>query len=212
MKKRTQSTGQFKRQLIIESAVKLWQETHNVNKVSLADIARESKVSPTTVYNNFVNREGLVREVIKHLIRKTVDEQWKTIRSDIPIPYKMQSLLNIKLNTMGGLQSGILSKFARDPITKRYLDDIYRHEVMPMMDELIDEGKKQGYVHSDLPVESVALYLDMLKEGGLALADELERVMTDTQVMNGLVRIFYYGLFQKELDFKINFDLNRERI
>ncbi len=75
-----------------------------------------------------------------------------------------------------------------------------------MMMEIIEEGKRQGYIHPDLPAEVVMLYLDILKAGGIAYAEELQKVATDKRLLAGLARLFYYGLLQK--DFDINIDAN----
>jgi AcrR family transcriptional regulator len=62
-----------KRQKIISSAVSLFRSTHDVKKVSLEIIAEEARVSPTTIYNYFGNRETLVYEVIKELVRANLE-------------------------------------------------------------------------------------------------------------------------------------------
>jgi AcrR family transcriptional regulator len=198
-----------KRNLIIETAAKLWQETHNVSKVSLADVAQVAGVSPTTVYNIFKNREGLVREVIKYLVRNTIKRQWEVIKSGLPIPLKIQSMINVKTTSMAGMQTDVLTKLAKDPVTKRYLNEVFKNEVMPMMEQVVSEGKQQGYIDKDLPVEAIVLYFDIIKEGGLACAEELGEVMNNPRLMAGLTRIFYYGLFQKE--FELNIDFNTVR-
>ncbi len=48
--------------------------------------------------------------------------------------------------------------------------------------------------------------LDILKAGGIAYAEELQKVATDKRLLAGLARLFYYGLLQK--DFDINIDAN----
>jgi len=196
---------------IIAAAIKLWRETHNVKKVSLLDIAREAGVSQTTVYNNFGTREGLVEEVIKYLMRETLDKQWAIVRSDLPIPLKIQSIISVKTSAMQDVATDVLTKLAGDTSTRRYLDGMYEAEIKPMMNEIIDDGKRQGYIRPDLPNEAVMIYLDMLKEGGLANTAQLQRIISDAQLMSGLTRLIYYGLFQKEFDFTIDFSTEKER-
>jgi len=188
---------------IIESAVRLWQATHNINKVSLADIAREASVSPTTIYNQFQTRDGLIREVIRYLTEKLLESQWAIIKSDLPFPLKIQQTLNAKMSSLEGMQSTLLEKFSSDPVAKNYLDQIYEDHSKPMMMTLIQEGKQQGYIHPDLDEDAVMLYLDILKAGGVSCADKLQKFLKDPDFVNGLTRIIYFGLFQKEFDFKI---------
>jgi len=56
-----------KKQQILDAALMLFSGTHDVKKVSIEAIAKQARVSPTTIYNNFGTREKLVYEVIKLL-------------------------------------------------------------------------------------------------------------------------------------------------
>jgi AcrR family transcriptional regulator len=206
------SRPKMKRERIIAAAIRLWRETHNVNKVSLEDIAREAGVSPTTVYNNFGTRDGLVQEVIKHLTRETLDRQLAIVKSDLPIPLKMQSILSVKMATVQGMQAELVAKFSTDPIVGKYLDEVYESEIKLMMTTIIEEGKQQGYINPDLPDEVIMLYLDILKTGGVAYASEFQRIASDRRLMTALLRIFYYGLFRKEFDFTIDFGAEKEPV
>jgi len=199
-----------RKELIISTAIKLWRETHNVQKVSLLDIAREAGVSQTTVYNNFKTRDGLVEEVIKYMLRETLDKQWKIVRSDLPIPVKIQSIISTKTAAMQDIYTDVIDKLARDSSTRKYLDAIYETEMKPMMNAVIDDGKRQGYIHPDLPNEAVMIYLDMIKDGGLANTSRLQAIMDDNRLLTGLTRLIYYGLFQKEFDFNIDFGTKKE--
>lgn len=199
-----------KRERIISAAIELWRETHNVSKVSLADIAQKAGVSPTTIYNNFGNREGLVSAVINHLIQETTAKQESIINSDLPFPLKMQGILSAKMESMQGLQDDMLSKFSADPIVNKYLDEVYETKMKPMMDKIIEDGKLQEYIDPDLSNEVVMVYLDILKEGGKVCAEKLKRIVSDSRLVTQLARVFYYGLFQKEFDFFIDYSVKKE--
>jgi AcrR family transcriptional regulator len=205
------SRPKIKKGRIINAAIKLWRETHNVQKVSLADIAQEAGASQTTVYNNFGTREGLVEEVIKYLMRDTMDKQWAVVRSNLPIPLKIQSIISAKTSTMKDIYTDVLTKLAGDTSTRQNLENMYQAEMRPMMHEIVEEGKRQGYIRSDMPEEAVMIYLDMLKEGGLANTGQLQHIMDDNRLLTGLTRLIYYGLFQKEFDFTIDFKTEKEQ-
>ena len=199
-----------RKERIISAAIKLWRETHNVQKVSLLDIAREAGVSQTTVYNNFKTRDGLVEEVIKYMLRETLDKQWKIVRSDLPIPVKIQSIISTKTAAMQDVYTDVLDKLSQDSSTRKYLNEMYETEMKPMMNAIIDDGKHQGYIRPDLPNEAVMIYLDMIKDGGLANTSRLQTIMDDNKLLTGLTRLIYYGLFQKEFDFNIDFGTKKE--
>ena len=200
----------MKRERIITAAVRLWRETHNVNKVSLEDIAGEAGVSPTTIYNNFGTRDGLLKEVVKHLTGEMLNKQWAALESDLPFPLKMQAMLSLKMATKQDMQTELLDKFSTDSVVGQYLDEVYETEMRPMMTAIIGEGKRQGYISPDLPDDVIMLYLNIMKTGSTAYATELRHVAEDSRLLTALTHVFYYGLFQKEFDFAVNFDANKE--
>jgi AcrR family transcriptional regulator len=199
-----------RKERIINAAIKLWRETHNVKKVSLADIAREASVSQTTIYNNFDTREGLIEEVIRYLMHDILEQQRAIVRSNLPIPLKIQGIINNKTSNMQAIVSDILAKLTEDATIRQYLDELYTAEAKPMMSEIIDDGKRQGYIRPDLPNEAVMIYLDIIKDGGMANTKQLEHAISDPQLMSGLTKVIYYGLFQKEFDFTIDFNAEKE--
>ena len=200
-----------KKEHVIKAAIKLWQETHNVQKVSLADVAREAGVSQTTIYNNFGTREGLVQEVIKYLIRDTLDKQWAVVRNNLAIPLKIQSIISVKTSGMQDVYTDVLAKLATDNSTRQFMEDMYQAEMKPMMHEIVEEGKRQGFINPDIPEEALMIYLDMFKEAGMANPRRLQRLMENNELLMGLTRLIYYGLFQKEFDFTIDFNAEKEK-
>ncbi len=199
-----------KQEWIINAAIRLWQQAHDVDKVSLMDIAKEAGVSPTTIYNNFGTREGLIQRVIRQLMENIMEKQDAILRSNLPFPLKMQQSLASKMSSMEGMQSSLLDKFSSDPAVGKYLDKIYDTGVKSMMSALIEDGKKQGYIRPDLSEEMVMLYLDIIKEGGKACAGKLYEIAGDKVKMKELSHIFYCGLFQKDVDFDFDAAAQKE--
>jgi len=203
--------GKTKKDLIVAAAIRLWRKSHNINKVSLAEIASAAGVSPTTVYNNFKNRQGLVNAVFRQIIRGIVDQQWTIINSPLPIPLKIQRMVATKAAAISDLKNELLEKLSEDPLIKEVLDDTYQKEIDPMMSRLIEEGKEQGYIRRDIPEEAVVLYLDILKEGGIRCADKLQKIMGNREMMLALMHICYHGLFQKEFAISLDPDSIKEK-
>ncbi len=73
-------------------------------------------------------------------------------------------------------------------------------------------NKQWAVVESDLPSDTVMLYLNMMQAGGIAYGGDLQRIAGDSRVMAPLMRLFCCGLFQKEFDLTIDFDKNKEAI
>jgi AcrR family transcriptional regulator len=90
-----------KREKILDAAVKLFNNTHDIKKVSLEDIAAEAGVSPTTIYNNFGDRDNLVYEIVKNFVRVVLEQSRVILHSDLPFHQKLISIASVKMDMAG---------------------------------------------------------------------------------------------------------------
>jgi AcrR family transcriptional regulator len=193
-----------KKARIIAAAIKLWQQAHNMNQVSLADITTEAGVSPTTVYNNFNTREGLVYEVIRYIFNEMINRQKSILNSDLSFPEKIVSIISAKMEPIEGMELDLLDKICTDPVAGNYIKELTESDIKPMMKAVIHEGKLEGYIHHDIPDEVIMLYLDILRTGEMACTTEISRILTDKDATFAFTRLVYFGLFRKEFDLKFN--------
>lgn len=189
-----------KKERIVAAAIKLWRQAHQVSKVSLVDIATEAGVSPTTVYNNFGTREGLVYEVIRHIFSETINRQKAVLKSDLQFPEKIQSVVSSKMEPIKGMELDLLDKICTDPAARQYVEELTETEFKPMIKAIIQEGKLEGYIRHDIPDEVIMLFFDILRKGEMACNEEISRIITDKDTTLAFTRLVYFGLFQKEFD------------
>lgn len=192
---------QDKKQQVMAAAVSLFRRTHNVNKVSLETIAREARVSPTTIYNNFGTRENLISEVIKVLLRENLERNTKMIRSDIPFSQKLTSIVSGKLDIASELNGEIINKIVtQDKTIAPFIDEIYEKEIRPLWLEMLTDGKKQGYIDASLDDDILLAYLDILKAGIGARQDILRRLAGNLKLIEQLTHIAYSGFLKKDIN------------
>jgi AcrR family transcriptional regulator len=190
-----------KQQRIVTAAVSLFRRTHDVKKVSLETIAREAGVSPTTVYNNFGNRENLLCEVIKVLARENIEYNRTLIRSNIPFTQKLTGIISGKLDMAAGLNKEVIDKIAsQDKTIAPFIDEIYKNEIRPLWKEILTNGKKQGFIDVSLDDEALLLYLDALKAGFNVRQDILRNFKDKISLIEQLTRIMFYGFLKKDID------------
>jgi AcrR family transcriptional regulator len=194
------ATEIVKRERIIAAAAKLWRQAHKISKVSLEEIAREAGVSPTTIYNNFGTREGLMQAVIRHLSEEIMSKMQALLKSDLPYPLKMQGMVAAKLNEISGMQSELIEKIWTNPASRQYVEEITESQAEPMIKAIIEKGKTEGYIHADMPAELIILYFNILKDGTEANKEEVAKLSADKSLMLKFARLMYFGLFCKEFD------------
>jgi AcrR family transcriptional regulator len=190
-----------KKQKILDAAIELFRCTHDVKRVSLETIAREAQVSPTTIYNYFGTRENLICEVIKKLVKESMESSRKLVHSDISFPEKLIGLTTLKLNLANNANGEIMDKIVTDDesITP-FMDEVYNNEIRPLWLEIVAEGKSLGYIDAKLDNEALLVYLDILRAGA-AKKDFLKDWSGNINLIHQLSYIIFYGFMKKEVDF-----------
>jgi AcrR family transcriptional regulator len=193
--------GQDKKQKILDAALALFHNTHNVKKVSIEAIAKEAKVSPTTIYNNFGTRENLVYEVIKVLFKENIERNRNFIYSDSPFEQKITSIMSGKLDLTSRLHEEIIEKMInQDDTVAPLFEEMFKNEILPLWDKIIEDGKKEGYIDRSLKNESLIVYLDVLTAGFRSKKEILTGINDKIDLIKQLTHIMFYGFLKKEID------------
>ena len=83
------------RNSIIRSATELFL-LQGIKKVSVNDIAHKAGVTSATVYNQFGNKDSLVREVIIEWFTKTLEDYKQVLNSAMSFEEKLQKVMSFK--------------------------------------------------------------------------------------------------------------------
>jgi AcrR family transcriptional regulator len=191
-----------KRQQIISTAHDLFARTHNVKKVSLEDIAEVAGVSPTTIYNLFGTREKLVFEVIKVITLKNLDKNKQLVQSSIPFPQKLAAIVSGKQDLMEKLDTEIIEKIiSQDKSMQPFVDEIYTKEIRPLWLKIMTDGKQEGFIDDSLDLDSLMLYLDIIKAGLSSRPDLMKVFASNPALTLNITRLMFYGFIKKEVSF-----------
>jgi AcrR family transcriptional regulator len=195
------SGNKDKKQRILDAALTLFSNTHDVKKVSIEAIAKQAKVSPTTIYNNFGTREKLVYEVITVLMKDTIESNRNIIYSNIPFPQKIMRIMSGKMDLTASLNSEILDKIIRqDESITPLIDDVYENEIRPLWIRMLSDGKKEGYIDESLNDKALLIYLDTIK-AGLSINKDLWNDFADKlELIKQVTSIMFYGFLKKKID------------
>ncbi|OBW60757.1 TetR/AcrR family transcriptional regulator [Dehalococcoides mccartyi] len=187
------------RDKIISAATHLFLNSHDAGKVSIEDIARKARVSPTTIYNNFGGRKALVQGVVKKIIDNNIAQAKNIMASSLPFPDKIQLILSNKNDMAGKMPEEILKKLVHmDDDVAALIQEIYQKEIQPMWQKLIADGKAEGYVDPSISEETAFIYLKIMRDGFNANAALFEPSKDKINLMMGLSRIMMYGFFKND--------------
>jgi TetR/AcrR family transcriptional regulator, cholesterol catabolism regulator len=190
-----------KRQKILNAARDLFNRAHDVKRVSLEDIAQEAGVSPTTVYNNFNDRETLLYEVIKELASQNLERNRCLVRSDLPFSQKLIGIISGKMDMADKVNSELIEKLiTQDKRIAPFVDELYEQEIKPLWKEIMADGKEQGYIDPVLNDTSLLAYLDILQAGLKSRPEFLKKMSENKNFIEQLTRMMFYGFLKKEIN------------
>ena len=181
---------------ILKAAISLFTQTHDIQKVSLENIAREAAVSPATIYNHFGTRENLMREVSKELVRSMLEKMRALMDSDAPFPQKVAEVFSAKMDFIGDNRE-MLGKLLihYDSI----IGDADLSEITRLSNEFFESGKNQGYIDPSFDNRLIADYFDMLRAGVAAKPELANRFGNDPKLVNDFTQLIFYGFMKKDV-------------
>jgi AcrR family transcriptional regulator len=192
---------QEKRRRIMTAAMSLFSRTHDVKRVSLEDIATEAGVSPTTIYNNFGDRESLLFEILKDLTRQQLDRNRALVQADLPFPQKLIGIISGKMEVVEKVNGELIEKLiTQDKKLTPFIEQIYQQEIKPLWKEIIADGKRQGYVDLSVDEGTLLIYLDIIQAGWKAQPGLFRDFKNNMGLIEQLTRLMFFGFLKKDID------------
>jgi AcrR family transcriptional regulator len=178
-----------KKEMVKQAALDLF-SAFGVDKVSVAEISKKANVSPVTIYNYFGNKDELVKTVLIDYMDKTFEEYSELIYSQRPFSEKLEQIIFRKTETAKALSPEFLQSLT-DPSLQALLEEYTNQKSMPIAMELIEQGKKQGYINPKLTTEAILFYIQVFTEA--TQKKEVLRMLSKDSLID-LVELFFYGL------------------
>ncbi|WP_026675133.1 TetR/AcrR family transcriptional regulator [Alkalihalobacterium bogoriense] len=179
-----------KKKDILEATLQLYL-TYGIQKVSIAEIAKEANVSQVTIYNYFENKHQLTKDVFIYYIDKASLEFEQVVYSDLPFPEKIKKIIFNKKEVSQQIHEEFYQFMMKEySLGGSYIEKIYEEKSIPYFTYLFKEGMEQGYVDPTLSNEAILFYIHMLKDY-LQREDIYPKVLPLTE---DITKIFFYGI------------------
>ena len=139
-----------------------------VERVSIADIAHKAGVSQATIYNNFENKDALVREFIADAVEQLLSRVQEVLESKQQYHEKMSAFIEFIAEMMAeqhfspadrALFSSS-SDLQNDPEIKKVREES-QQKMIGLMLGLMREGRLQGKVNPNLSDEALTIYFSI---------------------------------------------------
>jgi AcrR family transcriptional regulator len=182
---------------ILRAALDLF-KTYGFKKVSMNDIAHKAGVSQVTIYNHFGSKDGLVREVIKNQFVGLLDKVREIMKQEKSFPEKLETIVFDKTNLARQYHGELLqAALQNDPQMQDWFQSLWQQDINQITIDLVEEGKKTGYINPKRSQESLMLYLEILRRGVFASSDVLANIEPNVELLRELNFLFIYGMMGK---------------
>lgn len=184
-----------KKKDILEAALALFMK-FGVQKVSVAEIAKEAKVSQVTIYNYFESKSNLTNIVFQFYVDQIWDEMKQLFTSDIPYDEKIKQLISLKDVSQPNMNHAFFQDLLKDYATgQSYVEEVYLKEGLPLLMDFVNEGKTLGYIDPTISNEAILFYLQMFQEY-MRREDVAQSLLP---ISEDFTKLFFYGIAgQKE--------------
>ncbi|GAB3796249.1 TetR/AcrR family transcriptional regulator [Virgibacillus kimchii] len=187
---------ELKKNSILKASLDLFMK-YGVNKVSVAEIAKEANVSQVTIYNYFGSKDDLIQKVIIYYVDKVWAEYEELLDSDIPFPEKIKQITFQKGDVAGHINEDFFGYFMKEYASgNSYIERFYQEKAFPRLIEFFNEGKKQGYIDPDVSNEAILVFIQMFTEY-MRQKGTAQSILPLTE---DLTKLFFYGIVGRNKD------------
>lgn len=177
--------------MILKAAYHLF-STWGYRKVSINEIAKKARVSPTTIFNYFQTKNNLMQQLVMLHAKEGIEQYKVIIYSDREYLKKLDDIFSLKLTLKTkGYWECIKEAAEEDEKLSEYLNNYYLKSVRKIIGYLIDEGIQKGYIRKKISKDIIFEYINMFRSW--QAEHELEE-----SALKGLKELFYYGLLGKD--------------
>ncbi|MCP4138262.1 MAG: TetR/AcrR family transcriptional regulator [bacterium] len=180
---------------VMKTALKLFMR-HGIRRITIEEICKEAGVSKMTFYKFFKNKNKLAIQVLESLFEENIGIYNDLMKQDISYPDKIKELIRFKVEKSKEYgQSFLIDILEAVPELHDYIMQ-KRTESIHLSLQLLEEGKKAGYIDENMKPEFFLYLLNQIQV--IFDSDEIKAIFPDiTERTEHLVTFMFYGLLNK---------------
>ncbi|KWX76406.1 TetR family transcriptional regulator [Paenibacillus riograndensis] len=174
-------------------------KTWEIKKLRIADIAKAAGVSQVTIYNYFGSKEALISESFKDFVEESLLEFEEEMQQQKTLKERITYFIFKDKETYSTLDPALVKEIMfDDEAMYQYIQQQYDDRVMPLMVQMVEEGKASGEISQKVSMEAVLVMIQMYIKSSGEMLDSVAKHEDKNQFLDELFHIFFYGLCGRE--------------
>ncbi|MBW4082466.1 TetR/AcrR family transcriptional regulator [Paenibacillus sp. S150] len=176
-------------------------KTWEARRLRIADIAKAAGVSQVTIYNYFGSKEALLSESFKDFVDEAILEFEEEMRLRKTLKERVTYFIFKDKEAYSSLDPALVKELmVEDQVMYQYIQQQYDDRMVPLMAQMVAEGKASGEISQKVSVEAVLLMIQMYIKSSGEMLDSVAKHEDKEKFLDELFHIFFYGLCGRELE------------
>ncbi|NBI30403.1 TetR/AcrR family transcriptional regulator [Chengkuizengella marina] len=185
-----------KKDQILKTAKELFM-VQGLQETSLEQIAEKVPASKMTIYKYFLNKEGLIEQVLNEIVDEIIQDFYTMLdhAKDNPLEGLME--LQQYEGTDKISQVFIMDLVKYYPQQSQRLLSYQREEIIPRFEHFLFEAQKKGQIRKDISPHVLTLFIMSIKQF-FAKPENLVGVTDINAIRDQFMTLLYYGIISPD--------------
>ncbi|WP_106495780.1 TetR/AcrR family transcriptional regulator [Lentibacillus sp. Marseille-P4043] len=184
-----------KKNNILDAALRLFQK-YGIQKVSIAEIAKEANVSQVTIYNYFESKHKLADDVIVYYIEKEWSKAEELLDSDLSFSEKIKQIIFRNTEAVNEIHEDFYQYLMKAYTSENQYINKYIEKSLSRLTEFLNTGKEQGYIDPTISNEAILFFIQMFDDY-LSKEEVYKKALP---LSEELTKLCFYGIVGKRDD------------
>ncbi len=166
--------------------------------IKIADIAKQAGVSQVTIYNYYGSKEKLLQVATERVVDHQLQQFKEVITGSLSFEEKLKQIILLKKQSAHVIDLHTFNELMQ-------MDDIFREKMlkkqqeqsMPLLFQLIAEGRDKQLIRPSVRDETLLFYLNMISQVFTQL-DTIQKMPSPIETLvEDFLNMFFYGILRQ---------------
>lgn len=185
-----------KKEAILNAALELFKE-YGYSKVSMAEIANRASVSQVSIYNFFISKENLKKELSIRMLDNLYTSTLNILESTLPIKEKIEKCILNRINIHKNFPMKILLESIKDSSNNNELAFEEKLEsLQQVFSKVLDQARQEKIIREDVSNKAILSYIDIFQ---FYIANNIKAAAqydSNPELFDEVIKLFYSGIIK----------------